>query len=200
MSEAIRQREQLSEAIRQREQFSEVIRLRDAVHPALVSPVHPALDNFAHAAMETQRMVEGVQALRRMTNGVNEALRVQRIFDDMVKPMNSLTADLLPLSPPSDRPLAARTAQDLIAEIRDFQASLDPDHEVGLTLTGQSIVFHVTHVFPSGASNLCFGGHDDAGNRHRLFQHVSQCNVHMIALRKKGALAGRIGFSLPEAN
>lgn len=85
----------------------------------------------------------------------------------------------------------------LCNHIKDFQNSLDDEHEVGIQLAsfGQSIVLNVETI---GYSNPClihFYGYFN-GNKCHLIQHVNQLNFLLIAIPKSDPSkpAHRIGF------
>lgn len=81
--------------------------------------------------------------------------------------------------------------------IREFQASLDEEHDVGLLLTnfGQSILMEVTSVSYEQSVLMVFRGKVN-GNEATLIQHVSQLNFLLTAISKEPEQPKRkIGFS-----
>jgi len=80
--------------------------------------------------------------------------------------------------------------------IKDFEAGLDDDHEVGARLVtfGQSIQIHVQSVGYAAPFLITFEGVDSDGRKLRLIQHVTQLNFLLIALKKLEDKPYRIGF------
>ena len=81
--------------------------------------------------------------------------------------------------------------------IKNFQDTLDDEHEVGVQLAsfGQSIILNVEKI---GYSNPClihFYGYSN-GNKCHLIQHVNQLSFLLIAIPKSNPdkPARRIGF------
>jgi len=68
--------------------------------------------------------------------------------------------------------------------INDFQATLDPQHEVGVRLVsfGQTLVFHLEDIGYYNPSLIRFYGRTDAGEPVELVQHVSQISVLLMRL------------------
>jgi len=103
---------------------------------------------------------------------------------------------------PGDSP--DRRAEDvfyrLVAYIREFEANLDHDHEVGARMVsfGTAVQFHIVDMGYWNPDIVTFDGLDDAGNRMKLIQNVSQLNVLLIAMHKREEHeeARRIGFVL----
>lgn len=92
-------------------------------------------------------------------------------------------------------------AYDIIMKrIKDFENSLDDEHEVSLLLTsfGQSITLAVTEIGYSNPSILVF--HGFVNNQYAtLIQHISQLNFLLIAVKKVDSEKPprRIGFVPP---
>ena len=84
--------------------------------------------------------------------------------------------------------------------IKEFQDSLDDDHEVAIQLTsfGQSILLNVTKIGYSNPCLLHFDGFVE-GKKAHLIQHVSQINFLILSARKENPTKPprRIGFDLP---
>ncbi len=84
--------------------------------------------------------------------------------------------------------------------IKDFEQTLDPQHEVGLILTnfGQSITMQVTEIGYEESVLMIFKGYVN-GNFSTLIQHVSQLNFLLTAIEKEPGRPKRtIGFVLPK--
>ena len=98
--------------------------------------------------------------------------------------------------------LADYTYEIIMDEIKQFEESLDDDHEVALRLTsfGQSILMSVTDIRYANPSTLIFDGLVD-GQSATLVQHVSQLSFLLWAVRKtepeKPAKRIAIGFHAP---
>ena len=72
--------------------------------------------------------------------------------------------------------------------IRDFDDSLDDDHEVGIRLVsfGQTMTFHLIDMGYSNPSLISFSGVTD-GNPVELIQHVSQISILLMKLPRRDA-------------
>ena len=84
--------------------------------------------------------------------------------------------------------------------VREFQASLDDEHDVGLMLTnfGQSMLMNVTHISYEKSVLMVFRGFVN-GTEATLIQHVSQLNFLLMAVPKDPDIPHRkIGFSVDE--
>lgn len=97
--------------------------------------------------------------------------------------------------------LADYTYEVITERIKEFQDSLDEDHEVAVQLAsfGQSITLSVTDIGYSNPSTLVFHGY--IGEQHAtLIQHLSQLNFLLLSVRKADPEkpARRIGFSMEE--
>lgn len=82
--------------------------------------------------------------------------------------------------------------------ISDFQAGLDPEHEIGVQLAsfGGVIFFHAEKISFYKPNVISFEGVTGDGERVQLVQHVSQLNFLLKAARKQGEKPRRIGFVL----
>ena len=84
--------------------------------------------------------------------------------------------------------------------IRDFEETLDSEHEVGLILTnfGQSITMQVVQVSYEKSVLMVFKGYVN-GKMSTLIQHVSQLNFLLTSIDKEPDKPKRpIGFVRPE--
>lgn len=85
----------------------------------------------------------------------------------------------------------------LCEDIKEFESSLDNEHEVSLKLAsfGQSITLSVTEIGYSNPSLIHFYGYVGNDKAH-LIQHVNQLNFLMVATPKLDPAkpARRIGF------
>jgi hypothetical protein len=91
---------------------------------------------------------------------------------------------------------AAWTYERLGEYIKDFEAELDSEHEIGARLVsfGQSITFHIQNVGYYGPDLISFTGIDSDGQKVQLIQHMSQLSVLLIAMKKMDDEPNRIGF------
>lgn len=98
-----------------------------------------------------------------------------------------------------DPHLADYQCEVLMGRIKDFEDSLDDDHEAVLKLTafGQSITLAVTDIEYSNPYLLVFHGSTDTGPA-TLIQSVSQLNFLIQAVPKADPKkpARRVGFDL----
>jgi Family of unknown function (DUF6173) len=99
---------------------------------------------------------------------------------------------------------ADRRAEDvfyrLVSYIREFEANLDHDHELGARMVsfGTTVQFHIVDMGYWNPDIITFDGLDDAGHRMKLIQNVSQLNVLLVAMpkREENPEPRRIGFVL----
>jgi hypothetical protein len=90
---------------------------------------------------------------------------------------------------------AESTYNRLRKYIADFEANLDDEHEIGARLVsfGQTLQFHIESLGYHGPDIITFEG-VDKGQRVQLIQNISQLNVLLVAVKKIGENARRIGF------
>ena len=84
--------------------------------------------------------------------------------------------------------------------IKEFEKTLDAEHEVGLMLTnmGESIVMQVTEVTYEESVLMVFKGYVN-GRMSTLIQHVSQLNFILTSIEKEPERPKRtIGFVVPD--
>lgn len=97
-----------------------------------------------------------------------------------------------------------RRAEDvfyrLVSYIREFEANLDHDHELGARMVsfGTTVQFHIVDMGYWNPDIVTFDGLDEAGHRMKLIQNVSQLNVLLVAMpkREENQEPRRIGFVL----
>jgi hypothetical protein len=84
--------------------------------------------------------------------------------------------------------------------IKEFEAQLDDDHEVGAHLVsfGQNVTFHIQDMGYHGPDIITFYGKDDQGQDLQLIQHISQLSVLLVQVRKQHEQPRRIGFILDQ--
>jgi hypothetical protein len=122
---------------------------------------------------------------------------------DLQHIINSASNFQMPQMPRITAPNPAEWAVDAIyEEIADFEASLDDDHEMGMSIVGgpAGVCLHVRKIYRYGPDKLVFDGINSDGSPLRLMQHLSQLNFLMISAKKIGDTAVRIGFHAPEDN
>ncbi len=89
------------------------------------------------------------------------------------------------------------TQFEIIREyIERFEASLDPEHEVGVMLTnfGQSILMQVTNITYEKSVLMIFKGFVN-GREATLIQHINQLNFMLTSVEKEPDRPKRkIGF------
>jgi hypothetical protein len=94
---------------------------------------------------------------------------------------------------PNIKPLALSLAEDQYASefhkrlaeiVNNFQAELDPEHEVGVRLVnfGQTVIFHLEDIGFYNPSLIRFYGRTAEGTPVELIQHVSQISVLLMRL------------------
>lgn len=101
--------------------------------------------------------------------------------------MPNIPAFTNPLVTYTQNNLASQFYRRLTKWIADFDAGLDPQHEVGIRLVsfGNSEVFHLQDLNYWNPSLLCFTGVRDDGSPVELIQHVSQISVLLMKLPRK---------------
>ncbi len=104
------------------------------------------------------------------------------------------------LSESADIGLASDTYKIVMKRIKEFEDSLDYDHEVAIMLAsfGQSITMTVTEIRYSNPSTLVFHGLVD-GKPATLIQHMNQLNFLLRSVEKSSPEKPpfRMGFALP---
>ncbi len=129
-------------------------------------------------------------------------------MDNFLQDTNSLTFPSLSLPEIDITPISVRNykladySYELIREyIKEFEDSLDNEHEVGVKLTsfGQSITMSVTDIGYANPTTLIFYGLVN-GNQATLIQHMSQLNFLLIAVPKADPEQPprRIGFAISD--
>lgn len=88
----------------------------------------------------------------------------------------------------------------IVAYIREFEANLDKEHEIGARMVsfGDTVQFHIVDMGYWNPDIVTFDGLDEAGRRMKLIQNVSQLNVLLVAMPKRVEHdePRRIGFVL----
>jgi len=105
-----------------------------------------------------------------------------------------------PVTKDATRKSPARWAYErLIVYIRNFEKTLDADHEVAMGFTGGDAgVIRIEGMGYFDPDLVTFYGSDPAGTKTQLIQHVTQLNVMLRALPKHidQPEPNRIGFRL----
>ena len=127
--------------------------------------------------------------------------------NDIFGPLVSYNDSVLKQLPKIDPINPAKWAYESLMEyIKDFEAELDDNHEVGAQLVsfGQLVTFHIEAVSYDGPSIITFHGRTEAMGKVQLVQHVSQLSVLLIAVKKQQDKPRRIGFTVgkekPQSN
>ncbi len=115
-------------------------------------------------------------------------------------PHAETAVDLSHLVAPRNPAHADYTCDVIVAHIREFEASLDDAHEVGLSMTAfvESLSLAVTEIGYSNPNTLIFRGF--VGEQEAtLIQHQSQLNFLLMAIEKADPEQAprRIGFVTP---
>jgi hypothetical protein len=88
----------------------------------------------------------------------------------------------------------------LVLYIREFEAQLDQNQEVGgrMVSFGTAVQFHIMDMGFWGPDIITFDGVDENGSRMKLIQNISQLNVLLVAMpkRRPEAEPRRIGFEI----
>ena len=125
------------------------------------------------------------------------------LTDEAICRLSSVVAPL-----PTALPRAAEHADNparwmferLATYIRQFEATLDQEHEVGARLVsfGRELSFHIEDMGYYGPDMIVFYGKNEKGEPVQLIQHTSQLSVLLVAVRKQSERPRRIGFILDE--
>lgn len=98
-----------------------------------------------------------------------------------------------------DPHLASYQYEILMEQIRDFESTLDNDHEIVLKLThlGKETIMIITNIGYSNPSLIHYYGYVN-GNYAQLTQHISQINFLLSTIKKldPSKNARRIGFNV----
>src|SRR5260370_26267729 len=117
--------------------------------------------------------------------------------DSMIRPLPN---QFYAVGLPSSRKLnpAEWTYERLAEHIKDFEAALDDDHEIGARLASfrQTVTFHIEDLGYYGPDIIHFDGRNDAMEKVKLIQHVSQLIVLLAAVKKQQDKPRRIGVIL----
>lgn len=106
-------------------------------------------------------------------------------------------AEILSRPAPEDLVYAKTQFKIIKKYILDFQASLDPEHDVGILLTsfGQSVLMEVTEIGYENPVLMIFRGYVN-GRMSTLIQHVNQLNFLLTSVSKAPSQPKRaIGFT-----
>jgi hypothetical protein len=128
----------------------------------------------------------------------DDALRAARTLDAFTRRPAAQPADAA--APDSDSAYRAKAFYESLAEwIKEFEATLDADHEVGVRLVsfGDAVTFHLTDMSYWNPQLIRFDGVDASARPVQLIQHVSQISVFLTALPKRGVSASRLSFRAP---
>lgn len=82
--------------------------------------------------------------------------------------------------------LASGYYERLLEMIKDFDADLDEDHEVGMKLVtfGQTVQFHVENLGYYNPGLIRFFGFTETGEDIELIQHISQISFLLMAVKR----------------
>ncbi len=101
--------------------------------------------------------------------------------------------------PVADKSPAEWAYERIILYIKNFEESLDAEHEIAMGFTGSDAgVMRIEGMGFFAPDILTFYGADQSGTKSQLIQHVSQLTVTLRALPKQvpDQPANRIGFRL----
>lgn len=104
--------------------------------------------------------------------------------DDLLQHVEAVMDEL------EDATGASFTLSQIDSLIRAFEADLESDLEVAITISGEP--FCLRKIVADDPSLLVFDGIDDEGNPRRLIQHHSQLSLALSALPKLGEKAFRL--------
>lgn len=101
-----------------------------------------------------------------------------------------------------DAKLASGFCERLTRWIRDFEKSLDNEHEVGVRLVsfGTTVVFHLRSIGYANPSLITFIGEIEDGAPVELIQHVSQISILLMKLPRKNPECPKRPFGFTAAS
>lgn len=88
----------------------------------------------------------------------------------------------------------------VVRQIADFEASLNPDEEIGarfVAAPGEGVV-HIEDVGYWGPDMLIFHGRNAEGRPVQVVQHYTQLSITLTALPTKQPEPKRVGFAMME--
>ena len=137
-----------------------------------------------------------------MANDSFEDLKRKMLGSGAFDSMKELTATAMPVAPAipsiiSETTNPARWMFKRLGEyIKDFEAELNEEHEIGARLVsfGQAVTFHIQNLGYYGPDIISFDGANEGGEKVQLIQHISQLSVLLIAMKKLEDKPRRIGF------
>jgi hypothetical protein len=90
----------------------------------------------------------------------------------------------------------AGTCRAVQSSIKDFEATLDSEHEVAIRLApfGSSFEFRAQEIRFSPSDVVTFHGYTETGEKVQLVQHLSQVNLLLTAVRKLNDTPIRVAF------
>lgn len=131
-------------------------------------------------------------------------------FDDIIPKLNKdlglgspggrIRETLTPFSVPAPKTaLFADTMYDrIVSAIKDFEAGLAVDEEIGAQLAnfGNNITVAIEDIGYHNPFLILIHGVTSNGHRCTLLQHMSQANILLVALKAREGHGRRIGFKL----
>ena len=118
------------------------------------------------------------------------------VFDNSrVQTITRMQQDLVRKQYHRDNPVV-HVCEAMRDYITEFEASLEPDQEVGVRLVtfGNAVTFHAEEIGFCKPHIISFKGITPDGERVRLIQHVSQLSFLLKAVKKLADKPRRIGF------
>lgn len=126
--------------------------------------------------------------------------RMDGVFNSTAVPVPSMNFPQIKVA--TDPNLASEFYSRLVEMIKDFDETLDLEHEVGMRLVsyGQTVQFHIEDLGYYNPSLIRFYGRMEDGSRVELIQHVSQISFLLIAVKRLNPEEPKrsIGFSNSE--
>lgn len=119
----------------------------------------------------------------------------EELYDIAMKQISSQEIEPLPIA----YAYSDTQFEILVKYIKEFEESLDSEHEVGLLLTnfGKTVTMQVTEIGYEKSVLMIFKGYVD-GRMSTLIQHISQLNFLLTSLPKDDSRPKqRIGFVSP---
>lgn len=120
---------------------------------------------------------------------------IKRYMEDM----NRIQAQVAEATYLKNNPVV-QVCQAIQKYVSSFEANLDNEHEVGVSLAyfGGVVVFHAERIGFSAPNVITFYGTTAEGEKLQLIQHVPQLSFLLKSVKKMEDKPRRIGFTWEE--
>lgn len=155
------------------------------------------LNKMLEALSKSQKVIENLTKTQKIMAGLAKSQKISSGLNLPIEDEEPLALRI----PARNFYLADYQYEILMRSIKEFEDTLDDDHEVAIQLAsfGESIIMNVTDIGYSNPSLIHFYGYVD-GKKAELIQHVSKLNFLLLAVPKSdpNRPARRIGFVITD--